>query len=231
MCLRRGLLGEWGVDVAPHDAVSLTLARDSYCIGQIPGTVLLNRVSPHYVIFACEAGWSLMTLCTTWVTNWKQLLFIRFMVGVFEAPYYPGILFLLGNWYTPSELGKRTTLFQGITSIGVLINSLMQAGIHRTLNGKLGRPGWRWIFIIDAVISLPVAIAAFFLIPDLPWHIKPNWLIKQEDIDLAKKRLDGIGRKGTSPDGLKPRALWNVLKSWQIWVGGERDWLLIPHAG
>ncbi|WOO84359.1 Pantothenate transporter FEN2 [Vanrija pseudolonga] len=196
----------------------LTAWTVGYCIGQIPGTVLLNRVSPHYVIFACEAGWSLMTLCTTWVTNWKQLLFIRFMVGLFEAPYYPGILFLLGNWYTPSELGKRTTLFQGITSIGVLINSLMQAGIHRTLNGKLGRPGWRWIFIIDAVISLPVAIAAFFFIPDLPWHIKPNWLIKQEDIDLAKKRLDGLGRKGTSPDGLKPRALWNVLKSWHIWL-------------
>ncbi|KAK6906823.1 hypothetical protein I203_100810 [Kwoniella mangroviensis CBS 8507] len=89
-----------------------------YVIGQIPGNILLNRVSPHYIVFALEFGWSIMTLCTSWVKNWHQLCFIRFMVGLFESAYYPGLLFLIGSWYTKDELGKRSNIFQAATAAG-----------------------------------------------------------------------------------------------------------------
>ena len=62
-----------------------------YVIGQIPGNMLLNRVSPHYIVFAMEFGWSILTLCTTWVKTWEQLVAIRFFVGLFESAYYPGL--------------------------------------------------------------------------------------------------------------------------------------------
>ncbi|OCF58419.1 hypothetical protein L486_04452 [Kwoniella mangroviensis CBS 10435] len=158
-----------------------------YVIGQIPGNILLNRVSPHYIVFALEFGWSIMTLCTTWVKNWHQLCFIRFMVGLFESAYYPGLLFLIGSWYTKDELGKRSNIFQAATAAGTLISGVMQAGVYRTLNGKHSTPGWRWIFTIDAAISIPIAISAFFLIPDLPWNIKPNWIFKQHDIRFSEE--------------------------------------------
>ncbi|WWD21545.1 hypothetical protein CI109_106031 [Kwoniella shandongensis] len=189
-----------------------------YVIGQIPGNILLNRVSPHYVVFALEFGWSIMTLCTTWVKNWHVLCFIRFMVGLFESAYYPGLLFLIGSWYTKDELGKRSNIFQAATAAGTLISGVMQAGVYKGLNGTNGLPGWRWIFIIDACISLPIAICAFFLIPDLPWNIKPNWIFAQDDIDLAKKRLTVAKRSGPSKTGLGKKALWNVISTWHIWV-------------
>ena len=62
-----------------------------YVIGQIPGNMLFNRVSPHYIVFAMEFGWSILTLCTTWVKTWEQLVAIRFFVGLFESAYYPGL--------------------------------------------------------------------------------------------------------------------------------------------
>jgi ACS family pantothenate transporter-like MFS transporter len=62
-----------------------------YVIGQIPGNMLLNRVSPHYIVFVMEFGWSILTLCTTWVKTWEQLIAIRFFVGLFESAYYPGL--------------------------------------------------------------------------------------------------------------------------------------------
>ena len=79
-------------------------------------------------------------------------------------------------------------------------------------------PGWRWIFTIDAVISLPIAIAAFFLIPDLPSVIKPNWIFKQDDIDLAKERLAKVGRAGPVKGGLGLKALWKIITTWEIFV-------------
>jgi ACS family pantothenate transporter-like MFS transporter len=79
-------------------------------------------------------------------------------------------------------------------------------------------PGWRWIFTIDAVISLPIAIAAFFFIPDLPTVIKPNWIFKQDDIDLANKRLVKVGRAGPVKGGLGLKALWKIITTWEIFV-------------
>ncbi|WWC65413.1 uncharacterized protein I303_108031 [Kwoniella dejecticola CBS 10117] len=189
-----------------------------YVIGQIPGNILLNRVSPHYIVFGLEFGWSIMTLCTTWVKNWHQLCFIRFMVGLFESAYYPGLLFLIGSWYTKDELGKRSNIFQAATAAGTLLSGVMQAGVYRTLNGTHGMAGWRWIFTIDAIISIPIAISAFFLIPDLPWNIKPNWIFKQRDIDLARRRLTAARRQGPKKGGLGKKAIWNILSTWHIWV-------------
>ncbi|OCF78429.1 hypothetical protein I204_00369 [Kwoniella mangroviensis CBS 8886] len=189
-----------------------------YVIGQIPGNILLNRVSPHYIVFALEFGWSIMTLCTSWVKNWHQLCFIRFMVGLFESAYYPGLLFLIGSWYTKDELGKRSNIFQAATAAGTLISGVMQAGVYRILNGKHSMPVWRWIFTIDAAISIPIAISAFFLIPDLPWNIKPNWIFKQHDIDLARNRLSAAGTHGPRKGGLGKKALWNVISTWHIWL-------------
>jgi ACS family pantothenate transporter-like MFS transporter len=91
-----------------------------------------------------------MTLCTTWVKDYKQLvsrsntladqIFIRFMVGLFESAYYPGLLFLIGSWYTKDELGKRSNIFQAATAGGTLLSGVLQAGVHTTLNGKQGMP-------------------------------------------------------------------------------------------
>jgi ACS family pantothenate transporter-like MFS transporter len=116
-----------------------------------------------------------MTLGTTWVKNWQQLVAIRFLVGLFESGYYPGLcgfgvlairnnadtpwqVFLIGSWYTKDELGKRSNIFQAATAGGTLLSGVMQAGVYRTLNGRRGMPGWRWIFIIDAVCFSPSLI-------------------------------------------------------------------------
>ncbi|EJT48520.1 hypothetical protein A1Q1_02428 [Trichosporon asahii var. asahii CBS 2479] len=189
-----------------------------YVIGQIPGNIMLTRFSPHYVVFALEFGWSLMTLCTTWITNYQQLYAIRFFVGLFEAAYYPGLHYLIGSWYSKKELGKRASLFQGACALGSLLSLVLQGGVHTTLNGKLGRPGWRWIFIIDAVISFPIAIGAFCMLPDLPDVIKPNWMFSQEEIDLARKRLDAEGRTGISKDAYTWAGIKSIFSTWHIYI-------------
>lgn len=189
-----------------------------YVIGQVPGNILLTRFSPHYVVFALEFGWSLMTLCTTWITNYQQLYAIRFFVGLFESAYYPGLHYLIGSWYSKKELGKRASLFQGACALGSLLSLVLQGGVHTTLDGMLGRPGWRWIFIIDAVISFPIAIGAFLLLPDLPEAIKPNWLFSQEEIDLARARLASEGRQGTSKDAYTWAGIKSIFSTWHIYI-------------
>lgn len=113
-----------------------------YVIGQVPVNVLLNRISPHYIIFALEMGWTLLTLCTTWAHSATHLYVIRFFVGLFESGYYPGLLFLIGSWYTKDELAKRSNIFQAATAGGTLLCGLIQGGIYSSLNGKGGYSGY-----------------------------------------------------------------------------------------
>ena len=84
--------------------------------------------------------------------------------------------------------------------------------------GISGLPGWRWIFVIDAVIAIPIAVAAFFFIPDLPTIIKPNWIFKQDDIDLARERLRLVGREGPKKGNLGWKPIWGILTTWQIYM-------------
>jgi ACS family pantothenate transporter-like MFS transporter len=127
-------------------------------------------------------------------------------------------VFLIGSWYTKDELGKRSNIFQAATAGGTLLSGVLQGGVQTTLNGKGGMPGWRWIFTIDAVISIPIAICAFFFIPDLPSVIKPNWIFKQDDIDLANARLAQVGRSGPKKGNLNLKALWKILTTWEIFA-------------
>ncbi|KAG7530530.1 hypothetical protein FFLO_04956 [Filobasidium floriforme] len=189
-----------------------------YVIGQIPVTMLLNRVSPHYVIFCLEFTWAILTLCTTWVKNWSHVYVIRFFVGLFESGYYPGLLFIIGSWYKKDELAKRSNIFQAATAGGTLLSGVLQAGVHKTLNGKLGMAGWRWIFAIDAVISIPIACCAFIFIPDLPTKIKPNWIFNADDIALGNQRMQLAGRAGPQAGAFNFRFFRKLLTEWHIWL-------------
>jgi MFS transporter, ACS family, pantothenate transporter len=84
-------------------------------------------------------------------------------------------------------------------------------GIYNSLNGRGGRAGWKCysgrsllgsgliffqgLFILDGVISIPIALLGFLVMPDLPSTTKPSTLYTQEQLDIAKKRMDSVGRK------------------------------------
>ncbi|KAK0188762.1 major facilitator superfamily domain-containing protein [Armillaria mellea] len=176
-------------------------------------------------------GWTLLTLCTTWVHNATHLYVIRFFVGLFESGYYPGLLFLIGSWYTKDELAKRSNIFQAATAGGTLLCGLIQGGIYSSLNGKGGYSGWRCCFAIDALISFPVAVGAFFMIPDLPTVIKPNWLFSKRDIEIGRARMLAAGREGPKPGSFNFPFFVNLLSEWHIWLFTAGYSLSLCHFG
>ena len=86
---------------------------------------------------------------------------------------------VVGSWYTPRELGKRSVIFWLAGSIGQMFSGFLQAAAYRNLHNVHGLPGWRWLFIIDAIITIPIAILSYFFLPDLPLQgAAPWWLSK-----------------------------------------------------
>lgn len=79
---------------------------------------------------------------------------------------------MLGGWYGPKELTKRLAILLEIESIASMFSGYLQAGLYTSMNGRHGLAGWQWLFIMDGVISIPIALWGFFGLPDLPHNTR-----------------------------------------------------------
>ncbi|KAK1927365.1 major facilitator superfamily domain-containing protein [Papiliotrema laurentii] len=195
---------------------AVTVWTVGYVVGQIPSNLLLTRIDPRWVIPSLELGWGIATLGSYGVKSYKALYALRFLVGLFESGFYPGIHYLLGSWYTPREIGKRSMIFWLAGTVGQMFSGFLQSAAYKNLNGTHGIAGWRWLFIIDAIITLPIAVAGFFLYPNLPLQGKKTWWLTDEEFTLSQDRLHNVGRAG------KTAWSWTKLKklgfSWHTWI-------------
>ncbi|KAG4444328.1 hypothetical protein IFR05_000202 [Cadophora sp. M221] len=178
---------------------SVSIWTVGYVIGQIPSNLLLTRISPRWVIPSLEVGWGIATICTSRVSNYKSLYALRFLVGLFESGFYPGIHYMLGSWYTPREIGKRAMIFWLAGSIGSMFSGFLQAAAYKNLNGVHGHEGWRWLFIIDGIITIPLAVMGYAFFPNLPQGGVKTWWTTQKEHELSISRLKAVGRAGKQP--------------------------------
>ncbi|GAB7348214.1 hypothetical protein MBLNU459_g6213t1 [Dothideomycetes sp. NU459] len=187
-----------------------------YVIGQIPSNLLLTRVSPRWVIPSLEVGWGVATICTSSVQSYKSLYALRFLVGLCESGFYPGIHYMLGSWYTPREIGKRAMVFWLAGSMGTMFSGFLQAAAYTNLNGVGGHAGWRWLFIIDGIITLPLALMGYIFFPNLPQDGTKTWWTSEEEHRLSVSRMDAVGRVGKQP-WTKAKAK-SILLSWHTYL-------------
>lgn len=137
------------------------------------------------------------------------------LLTISRSGFYPGIHYLLGSWYTPQELGKRAMIFWLAGSVGSMFSGFLQAAAYTNLSGVHGRAGWRWLFLIDGIITLPIALIGFFFIPNLPQMGKRTWWTTQAEHELSVSRLNSIGRAGKQP--WTRVKLKKILLSWHTY--------------
>ncbi|KAK7049655.1 hypothetical protein VNI00_005686 [Paramarasmius palmivorus] len=177
--------------------------------------MMLQVVPPRFWFPLMQIVWGVLTFCTSAVNNVEQIYAIRFFQGIAESSTFVGTHYILGSWYKPGELGKRSGIFTSSGLVGTLFSGILQAAIYKHLNGHSGRSGWRWLFIIDGIITLPIAFYGFFVFPDVPVMTKAFYLDDEERL-LATKRLEGEIQVARLP--LSWKLAKRVLSKWR-WYG------------
>ncbi|OQO05959.1 hypothetical protein B0A48_10055 [Cryoendolithus antarcticus] len=179
-------------------------------IGQIPSQIILTKVRPT-------------------VTTSNQVIAIRFFVGLAESIFFPAAHMILGSWYKPSELAKRACVFHASSAAASMFSGYLQAGVYKGLNETGGLPGWKWLFIMDGVISIPIAIAGMFLIPDLPENTCAFYLSIEQRV-IARKRMSDMGR---APRTRLGRSAWKrIFGRWHVYaLVGPRLYVIFINTG
>ncbi|KAF8858919.1 MFS general substrate transporter [Acephala macrosclerotiorum] len=167
---------------------SVSILFVGYLLMQVPSNMLLNKLGkPSIYLPACMVVWGIISGATAASQTYGGLLACRFILGFVEAAYFPGCLYYLSAWYTRKELVKRTAVLYSGSLLSGAFSGLIAAGITNGLDGARGLSAWRWLFIVEGVITVFVALFSFFILPDFPRTT--TWLTEEEK-QLAAWRLD-----------------------------------------
>ncbi|KAH7357405.1 major facilitator superfamily domain-containing protein [Pyrenochaeta sp. MPI-SDFR-AT-0127] len=165
-----------------------------YLIMQIPSNMLMSsqKVRPSLYMCACMMAWAVVSACTALTHNYTGLVLVRFFLGVAEAPYYPGALYLLSLFYTRKEIATRISILYSGNIFATSFSGLIAEAVFSTLDGTHGLSGWKWLFIIEGAVTFGIAIVGIWMLPDYP--LTTRWLTAEER-QLAHDRIlrDTVG--------------------------------------
>ena len=150
------------------------------------------HIRPSIYMAVCMMAWALVSACTALAKNYTSLVLVRFFLGVAEAPFYPGAIYMLSIFYTRKEIATRLSILYSGNIFATSFSGLIAAAVFNTVDGAQGISGWQWLFIIEGVVTFAVALVGMFLLADSP--LTTRWLTPEQR-QLAHDRMvfDTVG--------------------------------------
>jgi MFS family permease len=157
-------------------------------------------------------SWGALTMGLGGVHSYASVTVVRFLLGVFEAGLFPGLVYYLTFWYTSDERSIRVALILASATLAGAFGGAIAYGVGH-MNGASGLSAWRWLFIIEGAPSCFSALVVWFFFPDYPEGAQ--WLTEEEKA-LAAQRLHLEGSKGYEK-GMTWEDAKATLVDWRLW--------------
>jgi ACS family tartrate transporter-like MFS transporter len=155
-----------------------------YFLFEVPSNVILTKVGARRWICRIMATWGVISAANAFVQDPMSFYVLRFLLGLAEAGFAPGMIFYLSLWFPPALRARyAASYFIAIpltNVIGAPVSSLLLE-----LDGLLGLHGWQWLFLIEALPALLLAVAVLKFLPDGPREAK--WLSENERATIASE--------------------------------------------
>lgn len=172
----------------------------AYAIFEVPSNLILTKVGARRWFVRIMITWGVVTMAMALAQGPISFYILRFLLGVAEAGFYPGILFFITQWFPSSRRAGVIGMFLLANPIGLAIGGPL-AGSLLSLDGLAGLAGWQWLFL---GVGAPAIILAFVLLRYLPDHPgEARWLSEEERetirTDLAQDAEDTGARHFSNP--------------------------------
>ncbi|HTD55373.1 MAG TPA: MFS transporter, partial [Silvibacterium sp.] len=149
----------------------------SYAACEVPSNLLLCRFGAKRWLSRIMITWGVLAIAMMFVRTPIQFYVMRFLLGMAEAGFFPGVVFYLMQWF-PAQMRARAVsrFYISLPLSSVVMGAL--AGALLNLNGRLGLAGWQWLFLVEGLPAVLLSLAFWFLLPDGPADAK--WLNADE---------------------------------------------------
>lgn len=181
-----------------------------YFLFEVPSNMLMHRVGARKWIGRIMITWGFVVIITAWVQNANHLYILRFLLGVAEAGFFPGIILYITYWFRAKDRARVVALFMTALAASNIIGAPLSTWIMDHVH-IAGMAGWRWIFVAEGIPAVIIGITALFYLTDRPEQAK--WLTKEEkEWLISELKKDNLGKEKNQHSGLK-----DVLANPRVW--------------
>ncbi|KAI1842680.1 hypothetical protein JX265_002715 [Neoarthrinium moseri] len=206
------------LELGIHDRYSIVtlVFFVTYIVFQPPATVIARKLGPRNFLSAITLLWGALMIGFGFVKNWQSLAALRVILGILEAGFFPSSVYLLSTWYTRYEVGKRFSFFYVIGCVASAFAGILAYGLMQ-MNGLQGLTGWRWIFIIEGILTCLIGIASYWLLIDFPDSKRKLWnFLSDKEKDWVVKRINADRGDASTPK-FKLGKFLRAGTDWKIW--------------
>ncbi len=183
-----------------------------YALFEIPSNLLLVRVGARRWIARIMLTWGALSIAMMFVEGPMSFYALRFMLGVAEAGFLPGIIYYLGNWFPSIERARAVSWFMLAIPLSTVVGGPL-AGVILRLSGWHGLAGWQWLFLLEGVPSVVLGFVVLAYLTDSPEQA--HWLAKPEREWLAAK-MQAEHSRTHEKHGLGVRAALTHPMVWRL---------------
>ncbi|CAG5156211.1 uncharacterized protein ALTATR162_LOCUS4042 [Alternaria atra] len=211
-----GMGADLNLQIGDRYTIVLVLFFPTYFLLELPSNIVLRKVGSANWLAFIAVSWGAVMIGQGFVESWISLAICRVLLGAFEAGFFPGCVYLITCWYRRYETQKRLGGFYLFSvGIGGLAN-ILAYGLMQ-MEGVAGIRGWRWIFIIEGIITCVVAITAWFIILDFPDKAEKKGFLTSTEAAVIMQRIED-DRGDSIADPLTWAKFILHLKDLKLWA-------------
>ncbi|KAI1165988.1 MFS general substrate transporter [Nemania serpens] len=200
-----------------------TIFLVAFLFAELPSQLISKKLGPDRWVPAQICLWSIVAALQCLISGRSSFYATRALLGVLEGGFIPDVVLWLSYFYTSRELPIRLSYFwTTLSATGIVTSLLAFALLH--LRGVLGWGGWRWLFLIEGIITFAVGVASFFMMPasavQTKTSFRPNgWFTDREVAIVVNRILRDDPSKGdmNNRQAITPKILWACLTDFDLW--------------
>ncbi|WP_104492134.1 MFS transporter [Acinetobacter indicus] len=188
-----------------------------YAFFEIPSNILMDKIGARKTLARIMILWGLASAATMFVSSASQLYFLRLLLGIFEAGFFPGVILYLSFWFPSYMRGRVTSILILATLAAPIIGGPISGLIMTHMDGYHGLGGWQWMFLLEALPIIFIGFLCLFYLTDKPFSSR--WLTKEEKQLHNRIMADDRGvTTEEQPSSHSGAAVISCLKDYRVYL-------------
>ncbi len=180
-----------------------------YFVFEVPSTILLHKVGARFWIGRVMITWGIVSIAMAFMRGPVSFYVLRFLLGLAEAGFFPGIILYLSYWFPASHRSGVTALFMAAAPIAGFIGSPVSGALMQ-MHGMFGLRGWQWLFVVEGAPAVVLGLITFRYLTDRP--ADASWLAPEEREWIASELL----REESAFRQPRRQSVWSALADWRV---------------
>ncbi len=185
-----------------------------YLLFEVPGNIIMHRLGARVWMTRIMITWGIISACCALSAGKTSFYTLRFMLGLAEAGFFPGIILYLTYWFPDKQRARIVALFMTAVAFAGIVGSPLSGWILKTASSWSALKPWQWLYIIEGIPSILLGLSLPFILRDGPE--KAGWLTPEE-IKLLRSHHDEDDKRKSNM-GWEHHGIRDAFGSWKIWV-------------